>query len=100
VVKRSVLKSRTPIKKVSDKRKREGKEYVCKRLDFLLTHIMCEVENCDQRATQIHHVRGRYKFYLDESTWMACCARCHTYIETNREWAKSKGYLIYGSNGK
>lgn len=88
------------MRKVSDKRKREGKVYAKKRLDFLLTHIMCEVGGCNQRATQVHHRFGRYKFYLDESTWMAVCPRCHTYIETNREWSKERGYLVYGKDGK
>lgn len=99
-MKRSALKSRAPMKRVSDRRKEESKEYLRKRLDFLLVHERCQIENCTNPSTQIHHARGRYRFYLDESTWFACCAKCHSYIEVNREWAREKGYLVYGKDGK
>ena len=40
----------------------------------------------------IHHKRGRNKYFLDTSTWIAVCMCCHQWIETHVEQAKLLGF--------
>lgn len=62
-------------------------------------HPLCEIglaeTNCHghRRATTIHHTKGRGKYLNDESTFIAPCWPCHSYVEKHREWATENGYL-------
>jgi hypothetical protein len=87
-----MLKRRKPIKRVSDKRKREYPLYMAAREKFLKERPVCEVCKAGQ-ATQVHHKKHRGKYYLDVSTWCSCCDICHRQIHHNPEWAYSCGYL-------
>lgn len=83
----------------SSKRKADLEVYLAKRRAFLNRNRICQVvlpegHRCGRRASQIHHRKGRSKFYLVVSTWMAVCPRCHEFIETKRAWAKTQGYLV------
>ena len=50
---------------------------------------------CKNRSTDCHHRKGRAAFFLDESTWMAVCHKCHEEIHTTKQkWARAKGYLL------
>ena len=86
-------KSPKPIPKVSAKRKKEQKEYTIKRLQFLSQpeNFRCPVTG--ERATEIHHKKGRTgSNFLDTSTWLAVSRNGHRKIEENPEWAKENGY--------
>jgi hypothetical protein len=83
----------SPIKKVTDKRKKENTEYLKLNLAYLNEHKVCQV--CTIKgSTEIHHVAGRRgKHLTDVSNFLAVCRECHNRIELNREWAYEKGYL-------
>ncbi len=110
---------RTPLKRVSKKRKQAMVEYRRRRLAFLARHPWCQVylseignreENVNQdgrvinnlenifvfcpMSTEIHHTKKPKATYLnDESTWLAVCREMHDKIENNKSWAREKGYL-------
>lgn len=42
-------------------------------------------------ATDVHHMRGRGKYLLDESTWKALCRSCHSAVENHPEMAVKNG---------
>ena len=89
----SVTPKRKPVKKVSDKQKKRNLDYLKVRMDYLNLHKNCQL--CSAPATDIHHRVGRLGNKLtDTNYFMALCRPCHTKIETNREWAYEKGYLI------
>lgn len=75
----------------SEKRVTEEKEYLKKREVFLKKHPVCEakVECKGDKAVNVHHKKGRVgKNYLDEKTWLACCFKCHQFLELNPRLAK------------
>ena len=52
----------------------------------------CAVPGCTNRATQVHHVRGRQGVLLcDTRFFHPVCGACHTWIDANR--AKARGIL-------
>lgn len=94
--------ARKAIRKVSDKQAKVLKEYAKLRKQYLEKYPLCRVVRsefaphfhlCPNQSTQVHHIRRRGKYLLDTSTWLACCAECHTFIEQNPAWAKEQGYL-------
>lgn len=109
---------RTPLRRVSKKRKQAMVEYRRRRLAFLSAHPYCQVwlmengiKESDARtggyikdggfwvipvpaSTEIHHTKKPKATYLnDESTWLAVCREMHDKIEMNKSWAREKGYL-------
>jgi hypothetical protein len=91
---RKPLKQKSSLKKMSEKREKEIKEYGVLRKIFLSQNPSCQVESCDHTATDVHHVKGRGKYYLDVSTFMAVCRPCHDKIHfESPKWAREKGYL-------
>ncbi len=69
------------------------KLYAALRTTFLIERPRCAV--CGLRSRDVHHMKGRAKFLLERSTWMAVCRICHDYIETHKRWAREKGYILY-----
>ena len=112
-MKRTPLKRKTPMKRVSKRRQAESKEYMRLREAFLKEHDICQLWMAENniregdwgdrvkafcmgapRSTEIHHVNGRNgSNYLDTSTWMAVCRESHERIENNKSWARDNGYL-------
>lgn len=114
---------RCRVKKVSAKRQREARIYSVKRKAFLEAHPWCMIllrrmgvdesalcydetgaayiNICGDitgrmmvpRATQVHHVFKRGKFYLDESTWLAASDSQHRWVHENPSLARAKGLL-------
>jgi hypothetical protein len=87
----SISRNTTPINKTSDSFKVRTKKYMKLRAEYLDKFPICQLENCCNPATEIHHKRGRdgdnlFKFFL------AVCREHHRYIEENPEWAKLNGY--------
>lgn len=67
--------------------------YEKQRRIFLKKHPVCEL--CKKkRSTDVHHVRGRGPYLLDETTWMALDRGCHDRIHQNVGWALKHGYLL------
>lgn len=46
------------------------------------------------RATEIHHKKGRGKYLLDTSTWMALSQEGHRHIHNNPKEAYEKGWML------
>jgi len=83
-----------PIPTKSSKRKEHEKEYRTKGKAFLKKHPKCagKFKGCTGKSEQIHHKAGRTGAnYLNEKTWLAVCANCHTAIELNPVESKQKG---------
>jgi hypothetical protein len=83
-VKESKPLKRVPIKKVSEKRKVDNKEYKVLREEFLKANPKCQMNliNCTGIATEVHHTAKRGGNYLNVSTFMAACRDCHEIAET------------------
>ena len=79
------------IKSVSDKKLTELKEYRKKR-DSFMKGKLCEFPECKERATDLHHAKGRTGSLLtDERYFKALCRTHHMYIEQKPELAKELG---------
>jgi hypothetical protein len=46
------------------------------------------------RSVQVHHKKGRGKYHLDVSSWMAVSAEGHAQIHADPETAYRKGYML------
>ena len=55
------------------------------RKNFLYKYPLCgaALPNCTSQSTDIHHMKGRGKYYNDLSTWLSVCRTCHNWIETH-----------------
>lgn len=82
------------IKSVSDKKLIELKEYRKKR-DAFMKGKLCEFPDCKEKATDLHHAKGRTGSLLaDERHFKALCRRCHRWVEENPEQAKALGLSL------
>lgn len=83
------------IKQVSVKKAKEDAVYSKLRKDYLCLHSFCQAKLpgiCNYNATDVHHKKGRGKYYLITTTWLAVCRQCHDWIETHPNDAKELGY--------
>ena len=76
-------KSKSPIKKVSEKHKETLKEYKVVREEFLKQNPNCQLrlQGCTFVATDIHHTfsgKDKQKYFLDIKTWKSLCRNCHS----------------------
>ena len=85
------LKRNKPMNRVSDKHRKELKEYSKIRHDYFMLNHFCEI--CGNAATDIHHKARRGKNLNNTETWMPVCRPCHMRIESNGKWARENGYL-------
>ena len=82
-----------PIRKKSEKREIEEREYLKRKKEYLKESPKCQVLKCHRNATDIHHKKGRAgSLYLDVAHWMGVCRSCHRWIEDNPAMAKAFGY--------
>lgn len=92
------MKRRTPIRKVSVKQAALLRQYMKQRAVFLEAHPWCEVLTlCNDRpnpSTEVHHMKGRGKCLLDETTWMAVSRYAHVWIHNNPKQARELGYIL------
>ena len=88
-----------PIPPRSQKRSKEERLYVAKRIIFIQEHPMCEAHIsgiCTEYATEVHHKhsgKDREQSFIDEKTWMAICRNCHNWIHNNSRDARELGFL-------
>lgn len=90
-------KPRTAIARTSDKRSREDRLYYAARIIYLKIHPVCHVNlhpYCTITATDVHHRRGRGKYYLDQTFWLPVCRGCHTFVELNPKEAIDNGWSL------
>jgi hypothetical protein len=78
----------------SSKRVKLDSEYSKLRLAFLYANSMCQAHlpNCGIQATDVHHSKGRGKYYLATNTWVALCRSCHQWLELHPKEAKALGF--------
>lgn len=86
------------IPRVSAKRAKKDAEYSKLRQRYLTENPLCmvNVNGCMHNATDIHHTRSgsdRDTYYLVQSTWLAVCRACHSWIHENPEKARILGHL-------
>lgn len=87
----------TPAKRIPTKSSRKASEdetYSKLRKDFLTLHSTCKamLPGCTAVATDVHHKKGRGKYYLITSTWIPLCRICHMWVETHPIEAKELGF--------
>ena len=83
------------IRSRSIKRAKQEREYAKIRKVYLFTHPICGVEHCYDKATEIHHMKGRTGDLLtNEKYFMPVCRAHHNYIESHPIEAKEHGYSL------
>lgn len=88
-------KKRTPIKKVSAKRKEQNAVYseAC-RTWLIGKRCAC----CGDLATEVHHKGGRTnELLLEKKYWLPVCSGCHRLITEDSAWAIQQGYSLIRS---
>lgn len=84
---------------MSKKRAGERKIYLERRKIFLKAHPICEAYEVlwphekPEPSTEIHHLRGRGKYFLEESTWLALSRRAHWWVHQHPSEARRLGLL-------
>jgi hypothetical protein len=86
------------IPRVSAKRAKKDAEYSKLREKFLTENPLCmvKVNGCGHGATDVHHTRSgsdRDTYYLVQSTWLAVCRACHSWVHLNPEEARIMNWL-------
>lgn len=86
---------KSPLRKLSGKRRKQTNEYIKARRKYLEEHMVCEM--CLQaEATQIHHKAGRTgERLLKEEWWLAACQNCHSFVHSNPEASMNSGWILH-----
>lgn len=84
-----------PIKKVSDKRAEQNKEYLKVRKEYLTEYPFCEFPGCHRKSTECHHKLGRVEHLLTNPVYFAAlCSEHHKWVENNPLQAKAMGLSL------
>lgn len=89
--------SGTPIKRRSDKRAKQEREYSKLRVEFLTANPDCQVgvDGCTGEASEVHHKAGRIGDLLtDVSKFCAACHNCHVWVENNPKESMERGFIL------
>ena len=91
-------KQKKRIRPMSKKRAAENAIYLKRRTAFLKARPYCEAcrnLNIDisEKSSEVHHVFGRGKYFLDVMTWLAVCRPCHNWIHSHPAEARKLGLL-------
>lgn len=82
-----------PIPKMTAKRAAQNREYLEMREQFLEQYPVCQVKDCQNKATEIHHIQGRANDLLtNPENFLAICSTHHTHFTTNSAEAIKEGY--------
>lgn len=82
-----------PVKKITEKRAKQNREYLEMREQFLEQYPMCQIKDCTRKSTQIHHIQGRANDLLtNPENFLAICSTHHTHFTTNSAEAIKEGY--------
>lgn len=90
---RKPLRRKTPIRRISARQLIQYRQYLKQRAAFLAANVYCECFPCKNRSRDVHHTRGRGRYLLDESTWMAVCRAHHDWIHGHPREAREKEWL-------
>lgn len=83
----------SPAKKITAKRAAQTVEYTKLRREYLEAYPACEVEDCNNKAKEVHHKKGRENDLLTNTDYfMAVCPGCHHRITTDSAWAIANKY--------
>jgi hypothetical protein len=111
---------RSRLNPISPRRHRETAGYRAHLVQFLFLHPYCQVWLKEHGiaeshaiwrggvvklanghrlsvplSTQVHHMnKRRGADLLDQRHWLAVCAEYHRRIETDKAWARDRGYLM------
>lgn len=92
-MKKSPLRRKKGLRKVSSKHKRQLGVYYAVRENYLQNHPICEA--CKIRlSTEIHHMKGRGKHLCNTDYFMAVDRGCHRWIHDHPAEARTLGLLI------
>ena len=91
---------KTPLRRISRKRKPEYQAYLRERDEFLKDKL-CEcppsdwMPSCDKPATTVHHIKGRRgKMLRDKMWWLPVCFEHHREIHAHGRWARDHHLII------
>lgn len=93
-MKRSPLKRKTRLRKVSKRRRKDNAMYTVLRKMFLLQRPKCE--RClISDSEDVHHMNGRHNSRLNDTTyWLPVCRCCHDWIHKHPAKAREMGFLM------
>lgn len=78
---------------MSKRRAEQMKIYRVRGPIFLKANPKCQL-GCGRDSAEVHHKARRLRgAFLDESTWLATCFVCHSYIEAHASWARANGFI-------
>lgn len=85
---------------VSERSKGRVSEYNAKSRRFKKENPVCQarLQGCTQTTVDVHHMKGRGKYLLDETTWLPVCRNCHDTIHQYPKESKELGLLISKNN--
>lgn len=84
-----------PVEKVSEKRAGELQEYAKLRKEYLQLYPACEIDECNLKSVEIHHMKGRENDRLLDTTYfLAVCRKHHEDIHADTQWAKDNGLSV------
>lgn len=91
---KGIKKPTKPISPRSSKRVKLDADYSKLRMAFLYANPMCaaHLPGCGVQATDVHHSKGRGRYYLITNTWVALCRSCHSWLEIHPKEAKALGF--------
>lgn len=110
-MKRSPLKRKTPMKRsvtslkrqairrVSEKGRIKSLVYAERRKWFLaqpenqICPVMLAIFDERRQTSQVHHVLGRGKYFLDESTWLALSFEGHRWVHDHPAISFERGWM-------
>lgn len=82
-----------PVKKITEKRAKQNREYLGMREQFLDQYPMCQIKDCTRKSTQIHHIQGKANDLLtNPENFLAICDECHRTITEHSAEAIKEGY--------
>lgn len=82
-----------PVKKITEKRAKQNREYLEMREQFLEQYPVCQVKDCQNKATEIHHMKSRQNdMLLNPEYFLSVCTPCHERITRDSNWAIQNGY--------
>jgi hypothetical protein len=87
-------KKQKRIKPISDSMAEKLVEYRKVRDEYMSEHEVCEFEDCEKLANDLHHKASRGKHLSDVTTFMAVCRSHHNWIHDNPKTSRELGYLI------
>jgi hypothetical protein len=92
----AILSPRGQIAQKSDKQKAIDKAYTLMRKAYMTQNPLCNVKIpgvCTGPSCDVHHMEGRGIQTLVQSTWVATCRECHSWVHLNNKQARILGFL-------